>query len=179
MICYELWGNDTYSNEINLFGVYKHHSSAKRAKKNKKAVRSDCYGTNMRYSFWITKISLDDSDAAIQDRIEYVKANDMKLRAEKRLIIANLYEIYLFAKKNVNKIGQFNFPLSENFMDSQIKSIQFNVCPIKDSIDNVNLFLIIKFQNECNSKYVETGTLPEICSALESPDIVLMKSGLP
>ena len=113
MICYELWGNDTYSNEINLFGVYKHHSSAKRS------------------------------------------------------------------KKNVNKIGQFNFPLSENFMDSQIKSIQFEVCPIKDSIDNVNLFLIIKFQNECNSKYVETGTLPEICSALESPDIVLMKSGLP
>lgn len=133
----------------------------------------------MRYSFWITKISLDDSDAAIQDRIECVKANDMKLREEKRLIIANLYEIYLFAKKNVNKIGQFNFPLSENFMDSQIKSIQFEVCPIKDSIDNVNLFLIIKFQDECNSKYVETGTLPEICSVLESPDIVLMKSGLP
>ena len=62
MICYELWGYDTYSREAYLCGVYKHYSSAKRAMKR---LQQDCLETQsegLRDTFGIKKSTAEEHD---------------------------------------------------------------------------------------------------------------------
>ena len=53
--CYELWGNDTFSNETYQCGVYRHYSSARRAMKRHIAETLETQSDGLRDTFWITK----------------------------------------------------------------------------------------------------------------------------
>ena len=87
MICYELWGNDTYSNETFLCGVYKHYSSARRAMKKHELDCQEYQGEGLRDTFWISKTSIEEHDEQADKRSRFISSIHRKLKDDKNLVM--------------------------------------------------------------------------------------------
>ena len=127
MICYEQWGNDTYSNETYLCGVYKHYSSAKRAMKKQEQECLESQSEGLRDTFWINKTNTEEHDEQADKRSRHISSIHRRLKADKNLVLAHLNDIYVFAKENVDKPGEYLYPLTDEFEASNILEIRFSV----------------------------------------------------
>lgn len=177
MICYELWGYDTYSREACLCGVYKHYSSAKRAMKR---LQQDCLETQsegLRDTFGIKKTTLEEHDDEVEKRSARIHSIHQKLMRDKNLILAHINDIYVFAKENVDAPGEYLYPLSDAFNGTDIMEIRFSVRRLYRSKTKYDFMLGIRYQGyyECGgiTSYMEQGTIDEICEAIEKPDIAI------
>ena len=177
MICYELWGNDTYSNETYLCGVYKHYSSAKRAMKR---LQSDCLeyqSEGLRDSFWINKSSYEEHEEERDTRNKYIQSIHQRLNRDKNLVLANINDIYVFAKENIDAMGEYLYRLSDDFVDSNILEIRFSVRRKYRSRTKFEFMVGIKCRDvfDCTgiTTYMEQGTLDEIYDAINKPDIAI------
>ena len=177
MICYELWGNDTYSNETYLCGVYKHYSSARRAMKR---LLSDCLeyqSEGLRDSFWINKSSYEEHEEERDTRSKYIQSIHQRLNRDKNLVLAHINNIYVFAKENIDAVGEYLYPLYDDFVDSNILEIRFSVRRKYRSRTKFEFMLGIKCRDvyDCTgmTSYMEQGTLDEIYDAINKPDIAI------
>lgn len=177
MICYELWGNDTYSNETYLCGVYKHYSSAKRAMKKQEQDCLESQSGGLRDTFWINKTSIEEHDEQANNRSEYISSIHRRLKADKNLVLAHINDIYIFAKENIDEPGEYLYPLSDEFKASNILEIRFSVRRKYRSKTKFVFMLGIRYDDyfECGgvTSHMEQGTIDEICHAIEKPDIAI------
>lgn len=79
MICYKLWGNDTYSNETYLCGVYKNYSSAKRVMKKQEQECLVSQSEGLRDTFWINKTSIEEHDEQADKRSKHISSIHRRL----------------------------------------------------------------------------------------------------
>jgi len=177
MICYELWGNDTYSNETYLCGVYKHYSSAKRAMKKQEQECLESQSEGLRDTFWINKTSTEEHDEQADRRRKHISSIHGRLNADKNLVLAHLNDIYVFAKENVNEPGEYLYPLTDEFEASNILEIRFSVRRKYRSKTKFEFMLGLRYSDyyECGgiTSYMEQGTIEEICEAIGKPDIAI------
>lgn len=177
MIYYELWGNDTYSNETFLCGVYKHYSSARRAMKKHELDCQEYQGEGLRDTFWISKTSIEVHDEQADKRSRYISSIHRKLKDDKNLVLAHINDIYLYAKENIQEMGEYLFPLSDDFNDSHVLEIRFSVRRRYRSRTKFDFMLGVRCRDcyECSglTTYMEDGTIDEICEAIEKPDIAI------
>lgn len=177
MICYELWGFDTYSYESFLCGVYKHYSSAKRAMKKQQLNCMKYQGEGVRDTFSIKKTSIEEHDEEANKKREYISWIHRRLKDDKNLVLAHINYIYVFAKENIDGVGEYLYPLSDEFKTSNILEIRFSVRRKYKSKTKFDFMLGIRYSNhfECGgiTSYMEQGTIEEICEAIEKPDIAI------
>ena len=177
MICYELWRNDTYSNETYLCGVYKHYSSARRAMKKQMQSCHEYQSEGLRDTFWISKTTVEEHDAERDSRSKYIHSIHQRLKNDKNLVLAHINDIYVFAKENIDEAGEYLYPLSDDFKASNIVEIRFSVRRKYRSKTKFDLMLGVKCRDcfECLgiTIYMEQGTVEEICEAIEKPDIAI------
>lgn len=177
MICYELWGNDTYSNETYLCGVYKHYSSARRAMKKQELSCMEYQSEGLRDTFWISKTSIEEHDENADKRRTYVKSIHRRLKDDKNLVLAHINDIYLFAKENIDGMGEFLYPLSDDFKDSNITEIRFSVRRKYRSRTKFDFMFGVRcrdcFQCSGLTTCLKHGTLDEIDGAIDNPDLAI------
>lgn len=177
MICYELWGNDTYSNETYLCGVYKHYSSARRAMKKQVQSCHECQSEGLRDTFWISKTTTEDHDAERNSRREYIHSIHQRLKKDKNLVLTHINNIYVFAKENIDAMGEYLYPLTEDFNDSNILEIRFSVRRQYRSRTKFDFKFGIRCRDcfECLgiTTNIGHGTLDEIFEMIGKPDIAI------
>ena len=177
MICYELWGYDTYSYESYLCGVYKHYSSAKRAMKKQQLDCMEYQGEGLRDTFSIKKTSIEEHDEEADKRRKHISSIHRRLKADKNLVLAHINNIYVFAKENIDEPGEYLYPLTDEFEGSNILEIRFSVRRKYRSKTKFEFMLGIRYSDyyECGgiTSYMEQGTIEEICEAIDKPDIAI------
>ena len=122
--CYELWGNDTFSNETYLCGVYKHYSSARRAMKRHIAGTLDTQSEGLRDTFWITKTTVEEHNAAINTQRKIIDAIHQHIEHDKEMVETILPNLECFMKQCTKSVGIYEFPLPDSLKDTCIKSIK-------------------------------------------------------
>ena len=177
MICYELWGNDTYSNETFLCGVYKHYSSARRAMKRAEIRCAEYQSEGLRDTYWIEKTNIEEHNEKANERSRYISSIHGRLKNDKNLVLAHINDIYVFAKTHIDGMGEYLYPLSDDFNDSNILEIRFSVRRKYRSKTKFDFMLGVRCRKgfECLgiTAYMEDGTIDEICDAIEKPDIAI------
>ena len=82
-----------------------------------------------------------------------------------------------FAKENIDAVGEYLYPLSDDFVDSNILEIRFSVRRKYRSRTKFEFMLGIKCRDvyDCTgmTSYMEQGTLDEIYDAINKPDIAI------
>lgn len=95
MNCYELWGNDTFSNETYLCGVYNHYSFARRAMKRHQLDCMKTQGDGLRDTFWIEEKTVDEHVAHGDRRKECVASVHERADSDMELVLKNISSIFI------------------------------------------------------------------------------------
>jgi len=70
-VCYELWGEDTFSNETYFVGLYATNSSANRAKRKHEEDAESSQDEGLRDTFWITRTTVAEHLKILKEKDEY------------------------------------------------------------------------------------------------------------
>lgn len=70
-VCYEVWGNDTFSNETYFVGLYTTNSSANRAMHRHEEDAKKTQDEEVRDTFWITRTTVAEHSEMLRKRDEY------------------------------------------------------------------------------------------------------------
>lgn len=175
MNCYELWGNDTVSNETYLCGTYRHYSSAWRAMKKLRNECVEAQDEGIRDTFWIVRKELEE---LVEERHRHQVFFDFihrRMNADMEMVVKHIAAIYLFAKDAIADLGAYDYPLSNDFDESDIESISFIMRRQYGSRSKYELALYVKFRivGECTGVTSDFawGTMDEIRRKIESPEI--------
>lgn len=175
MNCYELWGNDTFSNETYLCGVYKHYSSARRAMKRHQLDCMKTQGDGLRDTFWIEDKTVDEHVAHGDRRKECVASVHERADSDMELVLKNISSIYLFARDTVHSLGVYEYSLPEEFKESDIESVSFIMRRESGSKAKYELAIYVKFcplgEYFGVTGCIKSGTKDELLCAMKKPEI--------
>ena len=122
-ICYQLWGNDTFSNETYLCGVYMHYSSAHRAMRQRIKRNLTCQDEGLRDTYWITRTTVEEHNAAVDAREALIKSVHEQIEHDVAYMETVLADFGAFMKSCTKDLGDYEFPLPESFSQTCIKSL--------------------------------------------------------
>ena len=122
--CYVLWGNDTFSNETYQCGVYSHYSSARRAMKRQISNTIDSQSEGLRDTFWITKTTVEEYNAATNARWTRIEAAHKRVRQDKEITETILSDLECFIQRCTKSAGIYEFPLPDTFKDTCLRNIK-------------------------------------------------------
>ena len=175
MYSYELWGNDTFSNETYLCGTYRHYSSAWRAMKKLQLDCKETQGEGLSDTFWIERKELERHVEERCRRQEFIDSIHEKMNSDMESVMKHIAAIYLFAKDLVDDIGAYECPLADVLGESDLESIRFIMRRQYGSRSKYELALYVKFcaVGECTglNGVLAWGTMDEIRRKIESPGI--------
>lgn len=135
--CYELWGNDTFSNETYPCGVYKHYSSARRAMKRQVANCLKTQSEGLRNTFWITRTTIEEHYDAARIRNSNIEKAHEQIRLDMERIETIFPKLECFIKECSQTVGRQTFPLPNSLNSTCIR----------------NLEMILKKAYKCRVKY--------------------------
>ena len=121
--CYQLWGNDTFSNETYLCGVYMHYSSAHRAMRQRIKRNLTCQDEGLRDTYWITRTTVEEHNAAVDAREALIKSVHEQIEHDVACVETVLVDFEEFMKSCTKDLGDYEFPLPESFSQTCIKSL--------------------------------------------------------
>ena len=121
--CYQLWGNDTFSNETYLCGVYMHYSSAHRAMNQRMKRNLTSQDEGLRDTYWITRTTVEEHNAAVGARTALIKSVHEQIDHDVDCVEAILPDFETFMKSRTKDFGEYEFPLPESFSQTCIKSL--------------------------------------------------------
>lgn len=121
--CYQLWGNDTFSNETYFCGVYMHYSSAHRAMRQRIKRNLTCQDEGLRDTYWITRTTVEEHNAAVDARETLIKSVHEKIEHDVVCMETVLVDFEVFMKSCTKDLGVYEFPLPENFSQTCINSL--------------------------------------------------------
>lgn len=121
--CYQLWGNDTYSNETYFCGVYMHYSSAHRAMKQRMKRNLTCQEEGLRDTYWIVKTTVEEHNAEVEAREALIESVHNQIKHDQDCMETILSEFGAFMKTCTKDLGEYEFPLPESFSRTCIKSL--------------------------------------------------------
>ena len=122
--CYELWGNDTFSNETYPCGVYKHYSSARRAMKRHVANCLKTQSEGLRDTFWITRTTMEEHYAAARIRNSRIEKVHEQIRQDKEQVETIFPDLECFIKEGSQTVGRHTFPLPKSMNSTCIRKIE-------------------------------------------------------
>jgi hypothetical protein len=122
--CYELGGNDTFSNETYQCGVYRHYSSARRAMKRHIAETLEAQSDGLRDTFWITKTTVEEHNAALNAKWERIDAAHKHIQQDKEFVETILPDLENFMKQCTKSVGAYEFPLPDASKETCIRNIK-------------------------------------------------------
>lgn len=177
MYCYELWGNDTFSNETYICGTYIHYSSAWRAMKKARLHSEQTQGEGLRDTFWIVRREVEEHAAECARRQDRIGSIRERMHSDMEAVIRHVSPVYLFARDAVDAPGSYEFPLPEDLIASDIDSIHFIVRRQYRSRTKYEMALHVQFREvgECVgvTSILAWGTLEEIRGEMQRPEIAL------
>ena len=121
--CYQLWGNDTFSNETYFSGVYMHYSSAHRAMRQRIKRNLIHQGEGLRDTYWITRTTVEEHNAAVDARVALIKSVREQIEHDVACMETVLADFEAFMKSCTKDLGEYEFPLPESFSQTCIKSL--------------------------------------------------------
>ena len=121
--CYQLWGNDTFSNETYFCGVYMHYSSAHRAMRQRIKRNLTCQDEGLRDTYWITRTTIEEHNAAVDARVALIKSVHEQIEHDVACMETVLADFEAFMKSCTKELGKYEFPLPESFSQTCIKSL--------------------------------------------------------
>lgn len=121
--CYELWGNDTFSNETYLCGVYMHYSSAHRAMRQRIKRNLTCQDEGLRDTYWITRTTVEEHNAAFDARETLIKSIHEQIEHDVACMETVLADFEAFMKSCAKELGEYDFPLPESFSQTCISGL--------------------------------------------------------
>ena len=121
--CYQLWGNDTFSNETYFCGVYMHYSSAHRAMRQRIKRNLTCQDEGLRDTYWITRTTIEEHNAAVDARVALIKSVHEQIEHDVVCMETVLADFEAFMKNCTKELGKYEFPLPESFSQTCIKSL--------------------------------------------------------
>ena len=121
--CYQLWGNDTFSNETYFCGVYMHYSSAHRAMRQRIKRNLTCQDEGLRDTYWINRTTIEEHNAAVDARVALIKSVHEQIEHDVACMETVLADFEAFMKNCTKELGKYEFPLPESFSQTCIKSL--------------------------------------------------------
>ena len=121
--CYQLWGNDTFSNETYLCGVYMHYSSAHRAMRQRIKRNLTCQDEGLRDNYWITRTAVEEHNAAFDAREALIKSVHEQIDRDVACMETVLADFEAFMKSCTKDLGVYEFPLPESFSQTCINGL--------------------------------------------------------
>lgn len=121
--CYQLWGNDTFSNETYLCGVYMHYSSAHRAMRQRIKRNLICQGEGLRDTYWIVRTTIEEHNAAVDAREALIESVHKQIEHDVECTETVLADFEAFMKSCTKDLGEYEFPLPESFSQTCINSL--------------------------------------------------------
>lgn len=177
MYCYELWGNDTFSNETYICGTYIHYSSAWRAMKKLRLASQETQESELRDTFWIVRREVEEQAAENESRQERIRSVRERMHSDMEAVMRHVAAVYLFARDAATAPGTYEYPLPEDLNASDIDSICFIVRCQYRSRTKYEMSLYVKFSDvgECVgvASTLAWGTLEEIRDEMQRPETAL------
>ena len=177
MYCYELWGNDTFSNETYLCGTYRHYSSAWRAMKKARLRSEQTQGEGLRDTFWIVRREVEGQAAENESRQERIRSVRERMHSDMEAVMKHVAAVYLFARDAATAPGIHEYPLPEDLNASDIDSISFIVRRQYRRRTKYEMSLYVKFSDlgECIgvTSTLAWGTLEDIRGEMQRPEAAL------
>lgn len=177
MYCYELWGNDTFSNETYICGTYIHYSSAWRAMKKLRLASQETQESELRDTFWIVRRKVEEHAAENESRQERIRSVRERMHSDMEAVMRHVAAVYLFARDAATAPGTYEYPLPEDLNASDIDSICFIVRCQYRSRTKYEMSLYVKFSDvgECVgvTSTLAWGTLEEIRDEMQRPETAL------
>lgn len=122
--CYELWGNDTYSNETYPCGVYKHYSSARRAMKRHVADSLKTQSEGLRDTFWITRTTIEEHYDAAGIRNSIIEKAHEQIRQDMERVETIFPDLECFIKECCQTVGRKTFPLPNSWNNTCFRNME-------------------------------------------------------
>ena len=122
--CFELWGNDTFSNETYPCGVYRHCSSARRAMKRHVANCLKTQSEGLRDTFWITRTTMEEHYAAARIRNSNIEKVHEQIRQDMERVETIFPDLECFIKECSQTVGRQTFPLPESMNSTCIRNME-------------------------------------------------------
>ena len=177
MYCYELLGNDTFSNETYICGTYIHYSSAWRAMKMARLRSEQTQGEGLRDTFWIVRREVEEQAAENESRQERIRSVRERMHSDMEAVMKHVAAIYLFARDAATAPGIHEYPLPEDLNASDIDSISFIVRRQYRRRTKYEMSLYVKFSDvgECIgvTSTLAWGTLEDIRGEMQRPEAAL------
>ena len=177
MYCYELWGNDTFSNETYICGTDIHYSSAWRAMKKLRLTSQETQESELRDTFWIVRREVEEQAAENESRQERIRSVRERMHSDMEAVMKHMAAVYLFARDAATAPGIHEYPLPEDLNASDIDSISFIVRRQYRRRTKYEMSLYVKFSDvgECIgvTSTLAWGTLEDIRGETQRPEAAL------
>ena len=119
-----LWGYDTFAGETYKCGVYRHYSSAYRAKKRHVEDVARTQDERLRDTFWIERTTVEEYNAAEEKKWAAIDAAHESIRHDKALFDPVFDDLASFAKECTKSPGIYKYSLPENLSGTCISDIE-------------------------------------------------------
>lgn len=124
--CYQLWGNDNFSNEEYLCGVYTHYSSAWRSKKRHEQETMESQSDGLRDNYWIVKTTIEKHNDMMRKRFAKIDAVHNNIIKAKSIVEDTIPAMEEFIKMCIVE-GVYEYPLPDSFGETCIMGVNFTL----------------------------------------------------
>lgn len=165
-LCFQLWGYDVLSEEKYLCGVYRHASSANRARRRLEA--EDSSGS-LPDKFWVRKTTWTEHLNDREDSDKRVQKIRKLIMQHKRVLISAMPMFKEFVKTFPREVGRYEFPLATKDKENYLNCLAIDIVKRYRSKKKYDFSVGLFFSEEwdsarftaCTSKLPAT-TLDEI-----------------
>lgn len=171
-VCYEVWGNDTFSNETYFVGLYTTNSSANRAMHRHEEDAKKTQDEEVRDTFWITRTTVAEHSEMLRKRDEYNQRTWDMIDKHKAIIDEVWNDFRKLVQAHGGEAGEHNLSLLSSHPDCEITELTLgirNECNRKN-VDNFGMYVGIWFKNNWmaariggSERSMRCGTLEALC----------------
>lgn len=126
--CFQLWGEDKFSGESYFCNMYRHRSSANRARRRLEAEARSSDSEGMTDSFWIVPMTLAEHYAWMERQYrQQNKAADLIVK-HKAILKEMMPRFKDFVKENYVTPGVYVLPFPQDDEDMYLVNLYMSIC---------------------------------------------------